>query len=114
MNKDLANKIESVIIADLKNRKTYDDIVIAKIIYWYRILNLNEVLIVFLYDKNLFTSFLLNIIHYHLLNKRSFTSKNKVLDMQLLFDFEGETFKSTNFWKKINVEFKQYLKTKKL
>ena len=111
MNKDFYNKMENILIDDLKKKLVYTEDHIGKIIEYYRILNFNPKILTFFSQKNLLTIFVLNVIHYNIINKKSFKSVNKILDLQLLFDFDGEKFKTTNFWKKTNIEFKRYLKT---
>lgn len=104
------DEIENTLISDLTKKKVYTEIHITKIIEYFRLLNFNSKILTFFMQKNLLTAFVLNVIHYNIVNKKAFKSVNKILDLQLLFDFEGETFNTTNFWKCTNIEFKQYLK----
>ena len=109
------NQVEQIIIQELQTKhKKIPTIQYAFILEKYKILNLNLKLLKFLYLNKILTIFLLNTIHYSLSKKIPFTSKNKVLDLSLFFDFKSkEIFQSSSFWFKKNKEFQKYLRLKR-
>lgn len=112
--KEFYNELEEYLINELTKRPAFTPEAITRIIEIYRIINLNDKVLIFLHTRQILLNFILNIIHYTKLNKRSFNSKNKILDLQLLFDFDGEIIGQQKYWKQLNTDFKKYLKTNKI
>ena len=108
---DFYDKLEENIILCLQSKHpAIEKELYPKILMYFRTLNFNEKLLRFLYQMNILTPFVLNVIHYNISKNKAFTSKNKILDIKMLFDFSFETYKSEEFWNKVNLKFKHYIK----
>ena len=114
-NSELYNKFEDQIITTLKEKHpSFTDKVFPSIITRFRLLDLDINLLIFLYNRKILTYCLLNIIHNNISKKLPFTSKNKILDIRLLFDFKlKDKYYSEKYWNSINKTFQKLVKYKR-
>ena len=112
---ELYSQLEEHIISTLKSKLSNFPIeTYPNILKYFRILDLDTRLLIYLKERDLLVYTILNIIHYNKLNKYPITSKNKILDLSILFDFSSnEKYFTEKYWKAINKNFQKYMRYKK-